>query len=91
MLYLLKQCSGLLALYPNTQKIVDKLDASHGEYTEDKQVKKFEEFKTSIISEIAESMKHIIHTEIQGIFRATRTSLRKVFLLLECFQNMYQT
>ena len=56
---------------PNTRKNVGKSDATFGENTEDSNNdfnmvmdKKFEEFKTYIISELTESVKHIIQTEI---------------------------
>ena len=56
---------------PNTRKNVRKSDATFGENTEDSNNdfnmvmdKKFEEFKTYIISELTESVEHIIQTEI---------------------------
>ena len=61
---------------PNTRKNVEKSDATLGENTEDStndfnmiMDKKFEEFKTYIISELTESVKHIIQTEIHGILK----------------------
>ena len=66
----------------NTQKNVEKCDATRGENIEDTtndfnmiMDKKFEEFKTYIIRELTERVKHIIQTEIQGILKGyTRTS-----------------
>ena len=56
----------------NSRKNVGKSDATFGENTEDSSndfymvmVNKFE--KTYIISELTQSVKHIIQTEIQGI------------------------
>ena len=56
---------------PNTRKNVGKSEANLGENTEDSNNdfnmvmdKKFEEFKTYIISELTESVKHIIQTEM---------------------------
>ena len=61
---------------PNTRKNVEKSDATLGENTEDSindfnmtMDKKFEEFKTYIISELRESLKDIIQTEIHGILK----------------------
>ena len=52
---------------PNTRKNVEKIDTTLGENTEDStndsnmiMDKKFEEFKTYTISELTESVKHII-------------------------------
>ena len=60
----------------NTRKDVGKRDGTFGENTEDSNNdfnmvmdKKFEEFKTYIISELTENVKHIIQTEIQGILK----------------------
>ena len=59
---------------PNARKNVEKCDATHGGNTEDSTNDfnmimdwKFEEFKTYIISELTESGKHIIQTEIHDI------------------------
>ena len=61
---------------PNTRKNVETRDATLRENTQDgkndfKMIlgKKFEELKTYIISELAESVKHIIETEIQEILK----------------------
>ena len=40
--------------------------------------KKFEEFKTYIISELTESARHIIQTEVHGILRGCKGQLEKV-------------
>ena len=60
----------------NTRKDVGKRDGTFEENTEDSNNdfnmvmdKKFEEFKTYIISELTENVKHIIQTEIQGILK----------------------
>ena len=70
---------------PNTWKNVGKSDANLGENTEDSNNdfnmvmdKKFEEFKTYIISELTESMKHIVQTEIQGILKGYKDQLERV-------------
>ena len=59
---------------PNTRKNVEKSDATLGESTKDStndfnriMDKKFEEFKTYIISELTESVKHIIQAEIMAL------------------------
>ena len=61
---------------PNTRKNVETRDATLRENTQDSKNdfkmilgKKFEELKTYIISELAESVKHIIETEIQDILK----------------------
>ena len=53
--------------------------------------KKFEEFKSYIIREITESVKHVIQTEIHGIVKSYKDQLEKVTLPLRWFSNMYQT
>ena len=40
--------------------------------------KKFEEFKTYIISELTESVRQIIQTEVHGILRGYKGQLEKV-------------
>ena len=59
---------------PKTRKNVEKSDATLGKNAGDstsdfKMImnKKFEEFKTYIISELTEGVKHIIQAEIHGI------------------------
>ena len=69
----------------NTRKNVAKSDATLGENTEDsnndfKMImdRKFEEFKTYIISKLTESVKHIIQTEIHGILKGCKDQLENV-------------
>ena len=75
---------------PNTLKNIEKKDATLGENTEDGtndfnviMDNKFEEFKTCIISELAESVKHIIQTEIHGILKSYKDQLAKVTSTVE--------
>ena len=70
---------------PNRQKSIGKSDATLGENTEDSNNdinmvmdKKFEEFKTYIISELTESVRQIIQTEVHGILRGYKGQLEKV-------------
>ena len=79
---------------PNTWKNVGKSDANLGENTEDSNNdfnmvmdKKFEEFKTYIISELTESMKHIVQTEIQGILKGYKDQLERVTSTVEMLQQ----
>ena len=79
---------------PNTWKNVGKSDANLGENTEDSNNdfnmvmdKKFEEFKTYIISELTESMKHIVQTEIQGILKGYKDQLERVTSTVEILQQ----
>ena len=77
----------------NTQKTVEKSDTTHGENTEDINhfnmimYKKFEEFKTYIISELTESVKHIIHTEIHGILKDYKDQLKNFNFTVEMLQQ----
>ena len=79
---------------PNTRKNVGKSDTTLEENTEDSNNdfnmvmdKKFEEFKTYIISELTESVKHIIQTEIQGILKGYKDQLEKVTSTVEMLQQ----
>ena len=79
---------------PNTRKNVEKWDATHGENIEDSTKnfnmimdKKFEEFKACIISELTESLKHIIQTEIHGIVKGYKGQLEKVTSTAEMLQQ----
>ena len=79
---------------PNTRKNVGKSEANLGENTEDSNNdfnmvmdKKFEEFKTYIISELTESVKHIIQTEIQGILKGYKDQLERVTSTVEMLQQ----
>ena len=70
---------------PNRQKSIGKSYATIGENTEDSSNdinmvmdKKFEEFKTYIISELTESVRQIIQTEVHGILRGYKGQLEKV-------------
>ena len=79
---------------PNTRKNVEESDATPGENTEDStndfnmiMDKKFEEFKTYIISELTESVKHIIQTEIHGILKGYKDQLEKVTSTVEMLQQ----
>ena len=49
--------------------------------------KKFEEFKTYIISELTESVKHIIQTEIHGILKGYEDQLEKVTSTVDMLQQ----
>ena len=78
----------------NTRKNVEKCDATHGENTEDStndfnmiMDKKFEEFIAYIISELTESLKHIIQTEIHGILKGYKDQLEKVTSTAEMLQQ----
>ena len=79
---------------PNTRKNVGKSEANLGENTEDSNNdfnmvmdKKFEEFKTYIISELTESVKHIIQTEMQGILKGYKDQLERVTSTVEMLQQ----
>ena len=79
---------------PNTRKNVENCDGSHGENTEDNTndfnmiiEKKFEEFRTYIISKLTESVKHIIQTDIQGILKGYKDQFEKVTCTVEMFQQ----
>ena len=79
---------------PNIRKNVGKSEANLGENTEDSNNdfnmvmdKKFEEFKTYIISELTESVKHIIQTEIQGILKGYKDQLERVTSTVEMLQQ----
>ena len=79
---------------PNTRKNVGKSDATVGENTENSNNdfnmvmdKKFEEFKTYIISEVTESVKYIIQGEIHGILKRYKDQLQKVTSTVEIFQQ----
>ena len=79
---------------PNTRESVEKSDATLGENTEDRtndfkmiMDKKFEEFKTYIISELTESVKHIIKTKIHGILKGYKDQLGKVTSTVEMPQQ----
>ena len=70
---------------PITWKNVEKTDATPRENIEDSNNdfnmvmdKKFEEFKTYIISELTESVKPIIQTEIHGILKGYKGQFEKV-------------
>ena len=70
---------------PITWKNVEKTDATPRENIEDSNNdfnmvmdKKFEEFKTYIISELTESVKPIIQTEIHGILKGYKDQFEKV-------------
>ena len=83
---------------PNSRKNVEKSDATHGVNivgsTNDFNMimgKKFEKFKTYIISDFTESVKHIIQTEIHGILKGYKDHLEKVTSPVEIFSNMYET
>ena len=78
---------------PNTRENVEKSDTTLGENTEDstndfKMImdKKFEEFKTYVISELTERAKHIIQTEIHGILKGYKDQLGKVTSTVEVLQ-----
>ena len=78
----------------NTRKDVGKRDGTFGENTEDSNNdfnmvmdKKFEEFKTYIISELTESMKHIVQTEIQGILKGYKDQLERGTSTVEMLQQ----
>ena len=49
--------------------------------------KKLEEFKTYIISELTEIVKHIIQTEIQSIPKGYKNQLEKVTSTVEMLQQ----
>ena len=70
---------------PNTQKNVEKSDATLEENIEDSTNvfnmiidKIFEKFKSYIISELTKSIKHIIQTKIHGILKGNKDQLEKV-------------
>ena len=70
---------------PNTQKNVEKSDATLEENIEDStnvfnmiMDKIFEKFKSYIISELTKSIKHIIQTKIHGIQKGYKDQLEKV-------------
>ena len=77
----------------NARKNVEKSDTIHGENTEDINHfnmimdKKFEEFKTYIISELIESVKHIIHMEIHGILKDYKDQLKNFNSTVEMLQQ----
>ena len=78
----------------NTWKNVEKNDTSLGENTENStndfnmiMDKKFEEFKTYIISELTESVKHIIQIEIHGILKVYKDQLENVAPTVEILQQ----
>ena len=71
-----------------------KNDAALGENTEDsnndfKMVisKKFEEFKTYMISELTESVKPFLQTEIHGILKGYKDQLENVTSIVEMLQE----
>ena len=79
---------------PNTWENVEKCDATHAENKEDSTKvfnmimdKKFEEFKTYIISELTETVKNIIQTEIQGILKGYKDQLKKVTSTVDMLQQ----
>ena len=79
---------------PNTRKNVEKIDATLGENADDCTNdfnmitdKKLEEFKTYIISELTESVKHIIQTEIHGILKGYEDQLEKVTSTVDMLQQ----
>ena len=79
---------------PNTQENVGKSDVTLGENTEDSNIdfymvidKKFEKFKTCLISELRESVKHIIQTEIHGILKGYKDQLGKITSTVEMLQQ----
>ena len=83
-----------LSKMPNTQKNVEKSDTTLAENTEDStndsnmiMDKKFEGFKTYIISELTESIKHITQTEIHGILKGYKDQLEKVTSTVEMLQQ----
>ena len=49
--------------------------------------KKFEEFKTYVISELTESAKHIIRFEIHGILKSYKDQLENVTSTVEMLQQ----
>ena len=78
----------------NPRKNVEKSDATHGENTEDSTKDfnmvtdmEFEEFKTHIIRELIESVKHIIQTEIYGILKGYMDQLEKATSTVETLQQ----
>ena len=75
-------------------KNVGKSDTTFGENTENSNNdfnmvmdKKFEELKTCTISELTESVKHIIQTEIQGILKGYKDQLERVTSTVEMLQQ----
>ena len=79
---------------PNTRKNVEKSDATHAENTEDTvsdcnmiMDKILEEFKTYIITELTQNVKHIIPTEIQGILEGYKEQLKKFNSTVEMLQQ----
>ena len=78
----------------NPRKNVEKSDATHKENTADS-TKDFnmvtdmelEEFKTHIIRELTESVKHIIQTEIYGILKGYMDQLEKATSTVETLQQ----
>ena len=80
----------------NTRKNVGKSDATLGENREDSNNdfnmvmdKKFEEFKTYIISKLTESVKHIIQTEIHGILKGYKDQLENVTSIASSYHVTY--
>ena len=79
---------------PNTWKNVGKSDTTLGENLEDSNNdfnmvmdKKFEEFKTYIISELTESVKHILQTVIYDILNSYQDQLEKFTSTVEMLQQ----
>ena len=79
---------------PNTWKNVGKSDTTLGENLEDSNNdfnmvmdKKFEEFKTYIISELTESVKHILQTVIYDILNSYHDQLEKFTSTAEMLQQ----
>ena len=79
---------------PNTRENIEKCDASHGENTEDNandfnmiMDKKCEHFKTYIISELTESVKHIVQKKIHVILKSYKDHLEKVTSTVEILQK----
>ena len=78
----------------NPRKNVEKSDSTHKENTADS-TKDFnmvtdmelEEFKTHIIRELTESVKHIIQTEIYGILKGYMDQWEKVTSTVETLQQ----
>ena len=68
-------------------------DATLGENTKDSNDfnmvmnQKFEEFKTYIISELTEKVKHITQMEIHGILKGYKDQLEKVTSTVEMLQQ----
>ena len=79
---------------PNSRENAEKCEATHGENTQDStnefnviMDKKFEEYEAYIISELTESVKHIIQTEIDAILSGYKDQLEKVTSTVEMLQQ----